>query len=157
VRKRDHTHTHTHTPHTLTHLCFPACLLFLCLSYTHPSHTHTHTPHTHTHTHSHTPHTHPSHTHTHTSHTHTHAHTHAQAKGFLQVDMPKPFNLPHQQTLKADPRVVNLHAWCPYFYEFGLDYAQLSGDGDLADTLQSVGVHVPLCLGASLILSLPFP
>jgi len=61
-----------------------------------------------------------------------------QQPGFLKVETPKAFNAAHQETLKADATVVNLFAWSPYYYLFGLAYARMADDALLVDTLQAV-------------------
>eukprot|EP00045_Choanoeca_perplexa_P021775 m.7286 g.7286 ORF g.7286 m.7286 type:complete len:194 (-) comp8783_c0_seq1:55-636(-) len=45
----------------------------------------------------------------------------------LRLEVPKSFNESHRETVEADPTVVNLHDWCPYYYQFGLQLAGLEG------------------------------
>ena len=41
------------------------------------------------------------------------------------MDVPKSFNESHRETIEADPTVVDLYNWCPYYYDFGLELAKL--------------------------------
>eukprot|EP00050_Salpingoeca_kvevrii_P014563 m.37498 g.37498 ORF g.37498 m.37498 type:complete len:185 (-) comp5840_c0_seq1:1324-1878(-) len=60
------------------------------------------------------------------------------AKGYIHIDQPQPFSERYQNTLKADPRVVHLHEIAPYFYQFGLHYALLGNDVEVAHLLREV-------------------
>eukprot|EP00040_Diaphanoeca_grandis_P019322 m.101994 g.101994 ORF g.101994 m.101994 type:complete len:190 (-) comp27372_c0_seq1:98-667(-) len=56
-------------------------------------------------------------------------------RGLLTVLEPKVFTKPYRETLKADSVHVNLRDWNEYFFEFGMKFAILSQNVDVADML----------------------
>jgi hypothetical protein len=56
----------------------------------------------------------------------------------IEVKPPKQLSGPYLETLEADPRVVDLHSWSPYFFDYGMAVSRLMSDENIANALTFV-------------------
>ncbi len=54
---------------------------------------------------------------------------------YVTLELPRVFQPAFREMLLAAPAVVDLHAKCSYFYEFGIKLATLINEADLGNTL----------------------
>ncbi|TPX42841.1 hypothetical protein SeMB42_g04967 [Synchytrium endobioticum] len=60
---------------------------------------------------------------------------------WVEIDLPKYYQVKVRNDLKASPTVVNLYQLCPYFYEFGIRIVNLIVDDVLCKVLSETFTH----------------